>query len=254
MAGCTVSVARQRRPFKREAIFQCPEHKIFISPSTFEYPSVSDNLLWNDQSDQDLFKRIKSVKREGRFARNNSEDALTWNLFRYLEKSAVLQEWLSHISNKDQRETELIYWSYSQKGQGAWLELNKARKEFGENLQRSSEPDLIAVTDTAVFFIEAKLTAKNETKPSNPTEFKKYLTGGNQWFKEAFISDYEMVSIKQKRYELLRFWLLGSWLAKELGKDFYLINLVPSLWEVEIEALFIPHIKITPRRIFKRST
>jgi len=126
--------------------------------------------------------------------------------------------------------------------------------EFGENLQRSSEPDLIAVTNKAIFFIEAKLTAKKETRPGNPTELKKYLTGGNQWFKKVFISDYEMVSIKQKRYELLRFWLLGSWLSKDLGKDFYLINLVPSQWEVEIEALFIPHIKMVPGRIFKRST
>ena len=252
--GCTVSVPRQRRTFKRDSIYQCPEHGIFISPSTFEYPTPYDNLLWKNKADLELLDRVRIVKREGRFARDRSEDALSWNLFRYLEKTDLLSKWLSHISDKDQKLVELIYWSYSQTRMGSWIELNKARKEFGENLQRSSEPDLIAVTDTAVFFIEVKLTAKNEKAPSNPTELKKYLAGGNQWFNEAFISDYEMVAIKQKRYELLRFWLLGSWLAKELGKDFYLINLVPALWEVEIETLFIPHIKITPSRVFKRLT
>jgi len=29
------------------------------------------------------------------------------------------------------------------------------------------------------------------------------------------------VAIKEKKYELLRFWLLGSWLANELGLDYY---------------------------------
>lgn len=252
--GCTISVPRQRRTFTRKAIFQCPEHRIFISPTTFEYDTESDNLIWIDNDDHELLAKIKQAKRESRLARDNSEDALTWNLFRYMEKTNQLPVWLTKISENEQTKSEIIYWSYSQIQKGSWLELNAARKEFGEHLKRSSEPDLIIASDKAIFFIEAKLTATNKTTPSRPTELKKYITGGNQWFREVFISDYNTIAIGQNKYELLRFWLLGTWLAKQLGKTFYLINLVPDLWEIDIEARFSPHIKAAQDRIFKRMT
>ena len=82
--GCSEKVERQRGVFKREDRFRCPVHNIYISPSTFEYQSELDNLLWKDEVDLDLLKRIKKVKRESRIARDNSEDAVTWNVFRFL--------------------------------------------------------------------------------------------------------------------------------------------------------------------------
>ncbi len=61
--GCSEKIKRQRKGFKREERFKCPDHNIYISPSTFEYQSELDNLLWKDQADLDLFKMIKTVKR-----------------------------------------------------------------------------------------------------------------------------------------------------------------------------------------------
>jgi hypothetical protein len=249
--GCSRSVDRQRRSFRREERFQCPDHKIYISPSTFEYASEEDNLLWHDKADLDLLKSTKKVKRESRIARDNSEDALTWNTFRYLENTNQLANFLSHVTQANHSCAELVYWSYSQKEQGAWPELNKARKEFGENLQRGSEPDLIAVTDKALFFIEAKLTATNDTSPSDPNNRKKYLTGGNEWHRRVFKSDFNTVAVRAKKYELYRFWLLGSWLAKEMERDFYLLNIVLSERDPDIEAQFNPHIQDSQRK-FKR--
>ena len=52
----------------------------------------------------------------------------------------------------------------------------------------------------------------------------------------------------------MRFWLLGSWIAEQLDLDFYLINLVLSEREAEIEACFKPHIKENQRRKFLRVT
>ena len=236
---CDESVERQRKSFRREARFQCPKHQIYISPSTFEYPEELDNLLWKSKEDQALLAALKRVKRESRMARDNSEDALTWNVFRYLETANLLSGFLSNFTQKDQGKTELIYWSYSQVTGMAMSGLDRARKEFGENLQRSSEPDLIVVTDKALFFIEAKLTAKNDTTPSNPKEHKKYLSGGGGWFRKVFISEYESVAIQAEKYELMRFWLLGSWLGAQTGLDFYLVNLVPSAREIDIEAHLI---------------
>ena len=81
----------------RTVIFLGPQHGIYISPSTFEYADEFDNLLWHDPADRELLAAFKPFKRESRLARDNSEDALTWNVFRYLEKSGRLGRvsWLS---------------------------------------------------------------------------------------------------------------------------------------------------------------
>jgi hypothetical protein len=250
--GCPQDVERQRHSFKREERFRCPEHKIYISPSTFEYDLEIDNLLWKNETDLTLLEAVKTVKRESRISRDNSEDAISWNVFRYLEDTNQVAKLLSWVTQTEQHLIELMYWSYSQEAHGAWPELNKARKEFGENLQRSSEPDLIALTDTALFFIEAKVTATNNTSPSGSNNRTNYLTGGNEWHTHVFVSDFDTVAIKARKYELFRFWLLGSWLASQIGRDFYLINIVLSEREKDIEQRFHPHIQKGINCHFKR--
>lgn len=113
--NCSVKVDRQRKSFKREQKYQCSKHKIYVSPTTFEYETEQDNLLWCDKSDKLLYDEIKKVKRESRIARDNSEDALTWNVMRYLDKHGFLTNFLSQLSGKKIRESELILWSYSPK-------------------------------------------------------------------------------------------------------------------------------------------
>lgn len=51
--GCSISVPRQRRVFRREKQFQCPAHGIYISPTTFEYEHEKDNLICKDGDDLD---------------------------------------------------------------------------------------------------------------------------------------------------------------------------------------------------------
>ncbi|MGE0083710.1 MAG: hypothetical protein AB7S75_04755 [Desulfococcaceae bacterium] len=199
-----------------------------------------------------MLQNIKTVKRESRIARDNSEDALTWNVFRYLDKTCRLSEVLSHITGKPLANSELIYWSYLPRSENTWTELASARQEFGEELQRSSEPDLIAVNDESVIFIEAKFTATNNTQPSDPHNPKKYTTGGNRWYNEVFKSDYATVANTAKKYELLRFWLLGSWIASETNREFYLINLVRAEYEKDIISRFIPYIRENDTRHFIR--
>ena len=252
--GCIEKVERQRVVFKKEDRFKCPKHNIYISPSTFEYQSELDNMLWKDKADLHLFGRIKTVKRESRIARDNSEDAVSWNVFRFLERSNLVETSLSSIIDTLLKSSEVIYWSYCQRENSSWSELNKAREEFGEEIKRSSEPDIIITTDDTLLFIEAKLTAGNETVPSDMSNSKKYETGGDNLFSKVFKSDYKTVAIVEKKYELLRFWLLGSWIAEQQNWDFYLVNLVLSDREKEIEALFKGHINENQRRKFLRIT
>lgn len=252
--GCSVKVDRQRNSFKREQTYLCPIHKIYISPSTFEYETEKENLLWFDNSGKLLFEEIKKVKRESRIARDNSEDALTWNVFRFLDKQGLLPDFLSQLSNKEISESELILWSYSPKENSNWSLLNNARVEFGETVARGSEPDIIIRTDKVLYFFEAKLTAKNETKPNDFQNRKKYETGGNNQFRQIFKSNYETVAIKEKKYELVRFWLLGCWMAKQLEIDFEFYSLVLQSREQEIKEDFGKHIVETSERKFLRLT
>jgi len=252
--GCSEKVERQRRVFKKEDRFRCPKHNLFISPSTFEYPNELDNLLWKERSDIELFKKIKRLKRESRMARDNSEDAVSWNIFRFLERNNLIEGFLSSITGLYLKSSEVIYWSYSQKENKVLSLLNRARREFGEVIRRGSEPDIIVRTDKTLLFIEAKLTAGNVTIPSNISNSKKYESGGYNWFSRVFKSDYNTVAIIDKKYELLRFWLLGTWMAKQQYLNFYLINLVLFEREKDIENIFKGHIRETKRRKFLRIT
>jgi len=197
--GCVEKVERQREVFKRQERFKCPKHNIYISPSTFEYQSELDNLIWKDKADLDLFERIKKVKRESRIARDNSEDAVTWYVFRFLERNNLVEMTLSSIIGVTLKSSEVIYWSYSQEESHSYSELDKARILFGEEICKSSEPDIIIKTDRALFFIEAKLTAGNNTIPSDKSNSKEYETGGGNWFSKVFKSDYKTVAIDEKK-------------------------------------------------------
>ena len=230
----------------------CKRHQIYITPSTFIYKNFKDNLLW--KNDHLIDKIIKVKRTKAQLYHDNSEDAVTWNVFRFLERNGLLCGFLSGISKTRVANSEVIYWSYSQSQQKTWDELRKARIEFGEVPKRSSEPDIIIKYDNVLFFIEAKLTATNETTPSNPNDSKRYLTGGGNWYENVFKSDYQTIAISERKYELLRFWLIGSWIARCLNLKYYLVNLVLSERERNIEETFKRHIKENQYRKFIRIT
>jgi hypothetical protein len=97
----------------------------------------------------------------------------------------------------------------------------------------------------------------NKTRPGKPDDRKEYETGGNGWFAEAFKPgvDFHKIGVKESFYELMRLWLLGSWIANEqLDRNFFLINLVLSKKERDIEYEFGRHIQSNETRAFKRLT
>lgn len=256
--GCTQLVPRQRKIFKRLDDFRCPEHNIFISPSTFEYKDRLDNILWKSELDQNLlFNKIFRVKRETRrFARDNSEDAVTWNVFRYLEERKLLKGFLSKLTGTLVEDCEVIYWSYSQSEERGWSPLQQVRQEFEINPAKGSEPDLIVKTNNAMFLIEAKLNANNNTVPSstNPAVRQKYENGCHRWYNEVFQTNFNDIALSNRKYELLRFWLLGTKMADRFNTTFFFINLVPQEKEKEIDSIFKKHIKESPCRLFIRAT
>lgn len=95
---CPKAVKRQAVHFRTGPDFLCDTNGIFISPSTVEYADFLDNLLWRPSDDIGLLDRITKVKRESRMARDNSEDTLTGNVVRYLERSQTLAPSLQSVA------------------------------------------------------------------------------------------------------------------------------------------------------------
>ena len=217
-------------------------------------PTKVLNLLWTSPADQVLLHAIKRVKRESRMARDNSEDAVTWNVFRFLETSDLLGPWLSSITGARVSNPRLIYWSYSRDAKAKWPPLTEAQSAFGEDSGRGSEPDLIVDCDAGVFFIEAKLTSGNHTMPSDPTRQSRYEGGGDGWFREVIASNFNQLAVMERRYELMRFWLLGTWVAAQAKKPFYLVNLVREESEQSIVDSLARHLLINDNRHFVRAT
>lgn len=58
----------------------------------------------------------------------------------------------------------------------------------------------------------------------------------------------------EEKYELMRFWLLGSWASAQLDRDFHLVNLVRAERERDIEHRFGRHLKTNSKRSFVRWT
>lgn len=257
--GCNEIVNRKHRSSNEGKDFKCSTHKIQISPSTFIYKSHTDNLLWNDNADTALLKNILKVKRESRMSSENSEDALSWNVFRFLEKNQLLSAFLKNISNNDHKIIDIIYWSYSKNENTLWSLLKNARLEFGESCDKGSEPDIIILTDTTLFFIEAKFFSSNITSGTKETlknrinNSKKYETGGDKHFAKIFQKDYKSIVLDQK-YELMRFWILGTWIAKKLNVKFQLVNIVMKNRKLNIEPDFGKHIVADSNNTFSRYT
>jgi hypothetical protein len=257
---CSTRVPRQRQRFKPLPQFFCRSHRIYISPSTFEYKHEKDNLLCQNSDEIDLLEAVKGKKRESRIARDNSEDALSWNVFRFLERSNNLLPWIELITGKREGSIEdIIYWSYSTAQRSQWDLLKSARREFGEANARGSEPDLAVVTARSIIFIEAKLTSSSKTSGDKKTlalrlaNPKRYTTGGGRWFSTVFASDYAAL-LNDQKYELMRFWLLGTWMASQVNRDFCLVALVCRESEREIQQEFQRHLKDNSQRRFLRKT
>lgn len=236
--------------------YLCKEHKIYITPTTFIYEDLKDNSLWHDAEDKDLLGKIIEHKRvKGQLHHDNSEDAVTWNVFGFLERSELLSEFLSKLCNSPVANPEIIYWSYSQSQQNVWNELQNARKEFEESPQRSSEPDIIVRSDDAIFFIEAKLKASSKTdfnKSHTPKDKKERIERYSRG--DRFLKRPVEEIIDAGYYQLMRFWVIGASIAERLNLEFYLVNLVLSGKEEDIERDFKGYIKEDQSRQFVRIT
>ena len=262
--GCRTFRPRQRQHFVAREEFLCPEHGIYLSRTTFQYKDHWRNLLWRDECDGRLMSAIARTKRTtARLGRERDEDALTWNVVRAFHRegklTALAEVLIAGLGPQPpEAEPSIIYWGSDGIG-GRWALLGQAQNEFGEQAERGTEPDLaLWWPGKLLVFVEAKFCSGNQTTPSlTPAEqdHRPCAYGGHKGFAAAFKSDYNEIAVSRKKYELMRMWLLGSWIAEQEGACFCLVNLVRWGEETSIEETFGEQFcRQTGRRTFCRAT
>ena len=113
--GCTANL--ERTDIQRDKMDYCPVHHIRIHAKsrTFVYYGGPDATLRNILFERQYFKKHiigNTAKAEThRIGHENSEDALTWNVFSRLARGGLLRKLLSKLSSLDVMcEPELYLW------------------------------------------------------------------------------------------------------------------------------------------------
>jgi len=211
--------------------YLCPDHRIYISPSTFEYENPLQSILWRTPADEDALSvfRIPNGKRtRSRMGRENDEDSLTWNVFYFLEKYNLLGQFLSvHVQTQygyfDKNVEKTVYWSVDMQQKQVWQDLINARKKLGESDFYGSEPDLFLVTENHVTLLEIKFKSSVYTECKN---IPHYYEDAEKELQVFAVSLKEAVA--QLGYEMVRFFLLGTALESITKKHFCYITLTRS--------------------------
>jgi hypothetical protein len=170
-----------------------------------------------------------------RFGSENSEDALTWNVFRTLEKSGLLSLALCPEIPAWEGKCRLLYWTCDPDTDGSvdsdlQTVLNDM-EPWGKNGSRQqTESDVIVLTPTAVVVVESKLgvcgkalNAWKRTKPGLPSDYEAFVRSGSlKLFDRGFVTETQ----GHRYYQLVRNWILANALGQRLGVPGHLVAIV----------------------------
>jgi len=164
---------RWLRPPTRKPKFSgdvCPEHGIRVhSSGTFTYADYHRNLIVDADYFHDCIYRNPDKFESHRFGQERSEDAVTWNVFRSLQRAGCLHEVVRLCTGIERAEPKLFLWGLELKDAGIepWNLLAVARKRFESDLPSDrprTEPDIgLFLPGHYLILIEAKFTSPNGT-------------------------------------------------------------------------------------------
>jgi hypothetical protein len=171
--------------------------------------------------DASLNIRNLAAKR-AKFCFSTSEDAVTWTVFRWLERAGQLAV-VAEAAGADTPAgaPDLLLWGAPMgSGEKVRLELVSVLDELGEPSTRRSEPDVVIAWADLAVIVEVKYRSPNDVKP-NYGHFGRYFDRP-----DLFELPPEEIA-QQGLYELVRNWRIGAALAKQTGRRFALVNLGP---------------------------
>ena len=211
----------------------CSTHHISVHPTrpsgftyVYDKPWQNQNLLWADAKDQVLLDDILRGKRESRMGYEHSEDAVTWNVFRFFERNDCIALAIRTICPCPDREPLTVFWTTHDKC--LWEPYRRCSDQIPERKSARSESDLIFLWDRKLLVvIEAKFRSPNRSDPSKRTDAlrkaRPYIEHASRHLKPEGAIE----AVREGWYELLRNWVLGTTLKDTLGcEEFILVNLL----------------------------
>jgi hypothetical protein len=245
--GCRHFVRRPTRQQRGEA---CPDHRIFCHYSrfgaTYSYADVRRNII----ASPNLFaKRIVGhpFKYEShRLGSENSEDALSWNVFRSLQEASCLARVARLLTGEEHAaEPDLYLWGIrvSDDSFAPWDLLIAARQRFERQLpvkRPLTEPDIaLHLPGRYLILIEAKFTSLNPVYVRGPRQNQQSLTFDEllqiYWDPSLRILDRAAALTRHCiHYQLWRNMVFAEWMAKQESPTTkaYHVNLVRAGYEV----------------------
>ena len=190
------------------------------------YDDFSRNLLWKDTDDRTRLDAILRGKRESRMGHEHSEDAVTWNVFRFLERHSCSSRAIKSICLCPAEEPQSIFWT-THNG-CLWEPYRVCSDQIPEKSIARSESDLIFVWQHKLLVVvEAKFRSANRSdlgkRDDEVRKSRPYIERASRHFNREGV--YE--TVRDGWYELLRNWALGANLRDALGcETFVLVNLV----------------------------
>jgi len=226
--GCTRYL---RPPTKKLGTGEaCPEHGIYChSSGTYSYQDVRRNIIASPELFAERVVGHPSKYESGRLGSENSEDALSWNVFRSLQEAGALARAAKLLTGEDLKgEPDLYLWGIrvSDDSLEPWPLLLQARERFESNLpviRPQTEPDIALYLPGAVLvLIEAKFTSPNGYYTDGPRRNEQSLT------KTELLDIYQDPQLgaldldrarKAERvfYQLWRNMVFAEWMAKQDG-------------------------------------
>ncbi len=215
----------------------CPTHHVSVHSTrggfTYVYDLPWRNLLWTDADDRQRLEAILRGKRESRMGHEHSEDAVTWNVFRFFERHGCLSGAVRRICSCPTVEPLTIFWTTHE--DRLWEPYRLCSDQIPEKAIARSESDLILLWEHKLLVvIEAKLRSSNRSDAKKRAdELRKsrpYIEHSSHHLNRAGAEE----AVRDGWYELLRNWVLGAALKDALGCDaFVLVNLLRKRHEKE---------------------
>ena len=169
VCGCEHFVRGPQRGKRGEV---CPDHGIYCHHSrygsTYSYADVRRNIIASPEMFAERIVGHPFKYDSHRLGAENSEDALSWNVFRSLQEFKCLAQVAKLMTNEEHsEEPRLFMWGIRVDDDSfePWDLLNAARERFERNLpvrRPLTEPDIaLHLPGKYLILIEAKFTSLN---------------------------------------------------------------------------------------------
>jgi len=211
----------------------CPEHGIRCHLSrngpTYSYAEPHRNIIASPELFRTRLVGHPFKFETDRFGLENSEDALTWNVFRSLQEAGCLHQVAHRITGQDiQAEPYLFLWGICLTGDTfePWDLLIAARERFESNLpvkRPLTEPDIaLYLPGHYLILIEAKFTSPNPFYTDGPRKDARSLTKAElldtYQSRELYFLDVERARNSDRvYYQLWRNMVFAEWMARQHG-------------------------------------